>query len=82
MQVRGATREVQMGITGRRAMRHVLLATAAMLVVAGCGGQAVPPSPPSGGATATADLAGQTITVYSGQHEQTAKLLTDALIRK
>jgi iron(III) transport system substrate-binding protein len=37
---------------------------AGLLVVAGCGG-----------ASSTQDAAGQTITVYSGQHEQTAQML-------
>ncbi len=52
------------------------LLVAAVLVLAGCGGASTTDSAskPAAGADAQ-DTAGQTITVYSGQHEQTATML-------
>ncbi|MGH3771911.1 MAG: substrate-binding domain-containing protein, partial [Pseudonocardiaceae bacterium] len=52
----------------------VVLVVAGLLGVGGCGGAS---TTGTGASSPPSDTAGQTITVYSGQHEQTAHMLAD-----
>lgn len=55
----------------------VVLVLAGLLGLNGCGGAQTAGSAGTGAGSSAPDTAGQTITVYSGQHEQTAKLLAE-----
>ena len=54
----------------------VVLVVAGLLGIGGCGGSATAGQAGAGAGSSTEHTAGQTITVYSGQHEQTATMLT------
>lgn len=52
------------------------------MVLTACGGSSTGPSASSGGASASGSPAGQSITLYSGQHEQTTARLVGAFEKR
>ncbi|MFJ8477946.1 iron ABC transporter substrate-binding protein [Kitasatospora sp. NPDC094011] len=65
-----------------RPLAALSLLAAGALALTACGSSGSADAPTASGTVAASALAGQTITVYSGQHEQTVKALTEDFTRR